>query len=151
MKHDPEYAAARKRRHQEYHEKKKATDSNYLIKRRAQSKRWREKNRQHATEYDSQRRINRKRELVDYLGGRCCRCGYDDSLSALDFHHLTPVSEKPEQVRISTILNHSKEKTLAEIKGCVLLCANCHREITHNGERRFYAEESETQLCHAGV
>ena len=31
-----------------------------------------------------------KNALIQYKGGKCCRCGYDKSFRALEFHHLDP-------------------------------------------------------------
>ena len=31
-----------------------------------------------------------KKALIDYKGGKCCRCGYNKSIRALEFHHLDP-------------------------------------------------------------
>jgi len=58
-------------------------------------------------------------------GGKCERCGYDTYLGALDFHHINP-SEKD-----FTVGNRDfrLKDCVEESKKCVLLCANCHREI----------------------
>lgn len=59
------------------------------------------------------------------LGGKCIKCGYDRCLKALEFHHLDP-SKKD-----FTISNdHFKLKeAIEEVKKCVLLCSNCHKEL----------------------
>ena len=61
-------------------------------------------------------------------GGKCEKCGYDKYLGALDFHHLDP-SQKD-----FTIGNRDfKLKECIEgSKKCIMLCANCHREIHAN-------------------
>lgn len=61
-------------------------------------------------------------------GGKCERCGYDTYLGALDFHHINP-DEKD-----FTIGNRDFKLVdcIIESKKCVLLCANCHREIHAN-------------------
>lgn len=61
-------------------------------------------------------------------GGKCQRCGYDTCIKALEFHHLDP-SQKD-----FTISNdHFKLKdAIAESKKCILICANCHRELHEN-------------------
>jgi hypothetical protein len=75
-------------------------------------------------------RIKRKKELIEVLGGKCCRCGYSRCFAALEFHHN--VGDKEGDVA-HIIKNRSKEKALKEIKKCILLCANCHREAHHKG------------------
>lgn len=57
-------------------------------------------------------------------------CGYSKCLQALEFHHLDP-TEKDGGLA-GSIKFLSKEKLLAEIEKCVLLCANCHREVEYN-------------------
>lgn len=63
----------------------------------------------------------------EYKGGKCMICNYDRCLEALDFHHLDPskkgfgLSEKG--------ITRSWEKIRVEIDKCILICANCHREI----------------------
>jgi 5-methylcytosine-specific restriction endonuclease McrA len=73
------------------------------------------------------RRIRVKDMLLDALGGKCRNCNYDKCSGALDFHHLIP-SEK--EFAISgkgwTI---SYARLLKEAEKCIILCANCHREV----------------------
>lgn len=57
---------------------------------------------------------------------KCSNCGYDKSIVALDCHHLNPQEkDKP----IARMKSYSEQKIIEELKKCVLLCANCHREI----------------------
>jgi len=70
---------------------------------------------------------DRKLELINILGGRCNLCGYNICLWALDFHHK-------EECISRVIHSSSKEKALKEAKKCIILCANCHREL-HYKER----------------
>lgn len=58
-------------------------------------------------------------------GGKCEKCGYDRYLGALDFHHLDP-SEKDFTVGDR---DFRLDQCVEEIKKCVMLCANCHREV----------------------
>lgn len=70
-----------------------------------------------------------KLELLKLAGGKCCICGYDKCSSALEFHHINP---QDKDFSISTFMIRSKgtlELALGEIKKCVLLCSNCHREF----------------------
>lgn len=63
-----------------------------------------------------------------FRGGKCEKCGYDTCIKALEFHHLDP-SQKD-----FTISNdHFKLKeAVDESKKCILICANCHRELHEN-------------------
>ena len=70
---------------------------------------------------------NRLKERATYvLGGKCQICGYDKCIQALDFHHVNP-EEKSSDFNANT--NRSWQTTRDEIKKCILLCANCHREV----------------------
>jgi len=70
----------------------------------------------------------RKKVINEYkLGKGCLICGYDKCPSALDFHHLNP--EEKERIISSMIASCSWKKVLEEIKKCVVLCANHHREF----------------------
>lgn len=72
---------------------------------------------------------SRLKERATYvLGGKCQICGYDKCIQALDFHHVNP-EEKTADFNANA--NRSWQTTREEIKKCILLCANCHRE-THN-------------------
>ena len=67
-----------------------------------------------------------KQKLVEYKGGKCEICGYDKCIDALEFHHLNP-SEK--EFTICSGDYKSFEKAKKEADKCILVCANCHREI----------------------
>lgn len=63
----------------------------------------------------------------EYKGGKCELCGYDRCQDALDFHHKDP---KKKSFGISVRgLTRSWAAIKSEIEKCVLICANCHREI----------------------
>jgi len=62
----------------------------------------------------------------------CAICGYNKCDRALDFHHVNPQDKK---FRLNRCEMSAKDsKILDEINKCILLCANCHREI-HFKER----------------
>lgn len=64
---------------------------------------------------------------VAYKGNECQCCGYDRYIGALEFHHVDP--EQKDFGIASKGYTHSWEKVKKEIEKCVLVCANCHREI----------------------
>ena len=71
-----------------------------------------------------------KIKAINYLGGKCNRCGYaitDDNFAAFEFHH--PDDNK--DLEIGSILNRKWETIEEELKKCELLCSNCHR-ISHS-------------------
>ena len=74
------------------------------------------------------RRRKRLREMArEYSGNKCMICGYNRCPGALDFHHRDP--KKKEFGLSDRCLTRSWEKTKKEIEKCVLICANCHREV----------------------
>jgi hypothetical protein len=78
--------------------------------------------------YDQKRRrvTLYKKEFTNLLGGKCSICGYDKCIAALEFHHKAGNKEN----LISVMFNAaSKEKILKEVNKCILVCANCHRDI----------------------
>lgn len=73
------------------------------------------------------RRLALKIQAVEYKGGKCCICGYNRYVGALDFHHKDSsdksfgISEKGWTI--------SWERIKDELDKCILVCSNCHREI----------------------
>ena len=73
------------------------------------------------------RRLKVRQMALEYMGGRCQKCGYNRCSDALDFHHLDSSSK---EFGISQRgYTRSWKKVVEELAKCVLLCANCHREL----------------------
>lgn len=78
--------------------------------------------------YDLSR--EKRNYAIDYLGGKCSHCGYDEYRCALDIHHKNPnIKDKG----FANMRHWSYERIIEEIKDCVLLCKNCHSAL-HHGE-----------------
>ena len=75
-----------------------------------------------------ERALKRKLELIELKGGKCQKCGYDKNIAALDFHHINP-EEKSFQIDSRHLSNTHIDKLKTEVNKCILLCANCHREL----------------------
>lgn len=73
---------------------------------------------------ENQRKL--KKKCIEYKGGKCVICSYDDYDGALDFHHLNP-DEK--DFTIAEGKNRSFDNIKSELDKCVLLCCRCHREV----------------------
>jgi hypothetical protein len=71
----------------------------------------------------------RRKWIVDLLGGKCVVCGFDKYLCSLDVHHLDP-GEKSKT--FASMRYWSKDRITKELERCVLLCSNCH-EAVHAG------------------
>ena len=68
-----------------------------------------------------------KAECIAYKGGQCERCGYNKCQDALEFHHRNPKGKDfcLSHAKVAH-LNHAVKR---ELDKCMLVCANCHREI----------------------
>ncbi len=83
------------------------------------------------------RRVRAKLAAVSYLGGRCQRCDYRESVAALEFHHRG----KDKAFKVASVSNRSWEIIRRELDKCDLLCANCHRiEHSNREDERLLAE-----------
>ena len=78
----------------------------------------------------SRNRYQIKQDIKTKAGGRCCICGYSRCFDALEFHHK---DRKTKEFDISdavwTRIKHHPEELQKELDKCLLLCANCHREL----------------------
>jgi len=89
-----------------------------------------EKNKKKIYERKMRRRRRLKEEIINMLGTKCKICGYSKCNDAFDFHHEKGNKED----HINTFLKSgSRQKILKEAKKCILLCANCHRELHYRG------------------
>ena len=57
----------------------------------------------------------------------CAVCGYNKCTRALDFHHVNPKNMKF-RLNVNNICKNPKV-VAEELYKCILLCANCHREV----------------------
>ena len=75
----------------------------------------------------AKRRKKLRQLAIDSKGGKCQICGYGKYNGALEFHHLDPdIKDFSVSVDGST---RSWKRIAKEIEKCVLVCANCHREV----------------------
>lgn len=82
-----------------------------------------------ASQWVTASRVGKKKRLVELFGGSCKVCGYNKYVGALDFHHLDP-SKKSFALSVRGLC-YSWTTVLAEAKKCVLLCKNCHTEVSN--------------------
>lgn len=82
-------------------------------------------------EYVKRWRVKTKKRMINSFGGKCGICGYNKCIYALDFHHLDP-NEK--EFGMGEIIGKpiSWDKISNELRKCICVCSNCHREI-HSG------------------
>jgi predicted RNA-binding Zn-ribbon protein involved in translation (DUF1610 family) len=89
------------------------------------------------------RRYRARKFAVDYLGGKCNRCGWIGDISGFDFHHKNS-SEKDFTINALTVANKKWEDVKSELDKCELLCALCHRLEHSDYQNQNLIEEAET-------
>ncbi len=73
-------------------------------------------------------------EDIEYLGGKCEKCGLVDDHVVYDFHHTDP-NEKEFTIgeKVASLAARNWDKVREELDKCQLLCVLCHRKH-HAGE-----------------
>jgi 5-methylcytosine-specific restriction endonuclease McrA len=75
----------------------------------------------------TKRRRKIKALAIEYKGGCCQVCSYSKYQGSLDLHHLNP--KEKDFALGDKGYTRSWEKVKQELDKCILLCANCHREV----------------------
>lgn len=75
-------------------------------------------------DYSKNRHRERKEKAVQLSGGSCQVCNRSGPLCIFDFHHKTQ-----KDATISRLWGRRWEAIESELRKCLLLCVNCHREI----------------------
>ncbi len=84
-----------------------------------------------STACHKRKRAKIKTELAMLLGGACMICGYSKCVQALDFHHYDDTI-KSFNISMAIQWKEPWENLIEEIRKCVLLCSNCHREVHYH-------------------
>lgn len=76
-------------------------------------------------------RKDTKERMILAMGACCVICGYSKCYEALEFHHIDPTKK---DIKVSSFRANPVSWTniCNELQKCVLLCANCHREVHYN-------------------
>ena len=80
-------------------------------------------------------------KAINYLGGKCVKCGSTDSL---EFDHIDPATKK---FTIGNLLSVPIEDLYPELDKCRLLCAKCHRK-RHSTAKGKHGTISSYRYCH---
>lgn len=75
----------------------------------------------------TKRRRRLKAMAIQYLGGKCQICGYLRYQGALELHHIDPATKAFGFGDKG--YTRAWKSVLAELDKCILVCANCHREV----------------------
>lgn len=89
----------------------------------------------------SKRRKKIRDMAIKYKGGKCMICGYCKCLEALEFHHED--STQKDFGVSQDGLTRSWERVKEELDKCIMICANCHREL--HSKLRSLSEKSESE------
>lgn len=80
--------------------------------------------------YAVTKNYDKRKNFINEAKKECCVCGYIRYKGALEFHHTKPETKLFEIA--DTVYKKRKSVTdemlEEEIKKCVVLCSNCHRE-----------------------
>jgi hypothetical protein len=92
----------------------------------------------------TKRRRTLKIRAINSMGGGCVICNYNKHPGVLDFHHVDPLTKS------FAISGGGFSRSWAaienEIKKCILVCANCHREIELGLHKKEIVEQLFQQL-----
>lgn len=88
-------------------------------------------------------KYQKKKETIQELKAqcKCAKCG-DNRGYVLDYHHIDP-EEKETTIARLTSNCYELDKVYDEIKKCIVLCSNCHREFHYlNNKDSFFTLEN---------
>ena len=79
-------------------------------------------------------RRNTKLRIIQAMGKECQCCGYSACYQALELHHVDPSAK---ELSFGSVIANPKKwaDIVTELRKCILVCANCHREI-HAGLKK---------------
>jgi hypothetical protein len=92
----------------------------------------------------TKRRRVLKLRAIETMGGGCVICGYNKHQGVLDFHHVDPLLKS---FAISGGgFSRSWASIEVELKKCILVCANCHREVELGLHKKEVVDQLHRQL-----
>ena len=77
--------------------------------------------------YNGARRMENRKKLNAWKEQGCVLCGYNKCTEALEFHHIDSESKDKRISKSLVALLWSQVEE--ELRKCVVLCSNCHREV----------------------
>ena len=120
---DKKYYLENHDRKLEYQKRRRELNPEYL-------KDYKQKHEKEIKENATERREERRLYIDNYkLSKGCSICGYNKYAATLDFHHN---GDKKFSLASSVGWKRNLEEIKEEMGKCIILCANCHRELHHN-------------------
>ena len=89
-------------------------------------KKWREDNKEKKREQNRKYRKNARIKCIEYLGGKCVKCG---TTKRLEFDHIDRTTKK---YTIAPRVTNNFDNLKEELNKCQLLCAFCHLNKTES-------------------
>lgn len=90
-------------------------------------RKWRDNNKEYIAIKQKEDREYKRRLVSRYKTIKSCAvCGYRSCSQAMDLHHVDPSTKEK---TVSQLMGYSIKKIKDELSKCVVLCANCHREL----------------------
>jgi hypothetical protein len=78
------------------------------------------------TPWSREQRRSNKKLAVEFMGGKCSRCGIVGPAVIYDFHHIDPTTKK---ANVGRLMSNSFANIKIELEKCSMVCFNCHRII----------------------
>ena len=98
-----------------------------------------DKRREYGKKYNNVRYPKYRIMLHNLKINGCAVCGYNKCDAALEFHHANP-NDKSFHI-ILCAMAYGDKRIIDELNKCILLCANCHREIHNEGRNKENGEK----------
>ena len=121
QEYDKKYREEHKEKILEYNKKYKEENKEKISE---YNKKWREENKKKISEYAKAQRYEKRVICLEYLGGKCVKCGTTHNLQ---FDHIKREGKK---YNITEKLTIKFDNLKEELDKCQLLCVPCHLEKT---------------------
>ena len=105
--------------------------SNNKEKLKEKMRKYYSKNKKLFIDYNKKRYNMGKKILHNLKINGCSICGYNKNINILEFHHINP-KDKKFGINMKSIKCFSTNSMINELNKCILLCPNCHGEVTND-------------------
>lgn len=99
-------------------------------------------------EYDRNRKEKNRKWLQSIKEKLSCSKCDEKRWWVLDFHHLDPTQK--ENSISNLLIRFNKNKIIEEIDKCIVLCANCHRDLHYQEKNNWIQTQGESPTLDVG-